>query len=336
MSDVSEHEHEPIHGLPELLPAGEELLWQGAPSWKALARRAFHTQKAGSVLWRAAAVAWHFGVVGKSIGAGSCRRSAMAAATCDRRGRHLGLLAWLISRTTVYTVTSRRVVLRVGVVLSITFNIPYRVIESAGLRVYADGTGDIPLTMIGADRIAYLHFWPHARPWRIARAEPMLRADPGRGASRRDPVAGAGRGSRPARHGRAQRDSVPLGPAVKSPTVESPPSLRRDSVGVARVSDPFTDTAVSARAADRRRHAVGLALAAGSAASALQGSVRAKWTGCAGGHGARVPLRRPAQTAALPSTTRGKTAWWRPLHRVPMDFSEARYADYAANESAKA
>ena len=32
------------------------------------------------------------------------------------------------------------------------------------------------LSLAGSDRIAYLHLWPHARPWRLKRTEPMLRA----------------------------------------------------------------------------------------------------------------------------------------------------------------
>ena len=78
----------------------------------------------------------------------------------------------------MYTITNRRVVMRIGVVLEITFNFPFRVIESAGLRAYPDGTGDIPLTLTGDDKVAYLHLWPHARPWRAARPEPMLRSVP--------------------------------------------------------------------------------------------------------------------------------------------------------------
>ena len=42
---VREHEHEPVHGLPEELPADERVLWQGAPDWRALAIRAFHVRK---------------------------------------------------------------------------------------------------------------------------------------------------------------------------------------------------------------------------------------------------------------------------------------------------
>ncbi|MFC7690375.1 hypothetical protein ACFQY5_13045 [Paeniroseomonas aquatica] len=39
---MREHENEPIWGLPEQLPAGERILWQGRPDWRALTRRALH------------------------------------------------------------------------------------------------------------------------------------------------------------------------------------------------------------------------------------------------------------------------------------------------------
>ena len=38
------------------------------------------------------------------------------------------MLAWLTSRNTVYTITNKRVVMRIGIVLSVTFNLPLRVI----------------------------------------------------------------------------------------------------------------------------------------------------------------------------------------------------------------
>ena len=37
----SEIEFETIPGLPEDLPAGERVLWQGKPEWRALARHTF-------------------------------------------------------------------------------------------------------------------------------------------------------------------------------------------------------------------------------------------------------------------------------------------------------
>ena len=88
------------------------------------------------------------------------------------------LLAWLAARSAVYTLTNRRLVMRIGIVLNITFNLPLSVVSSAGLKMFKDGTGDIPLTLSGEDNIAYPHLWPHARPWQIKRTQPMLRCVP--------------------------------------------------------------------------------------------------------------------------------------------------------------
>jgi Bacterial PH domain len=69
-------------------------------------------------------------------------------------------------------------VMRVGIVLSVTFNLPYRAIEAAGLKTCSGGMGDIPLSLGGKDRIAWMQLWPHARPWRLKKPEPMLRSVP--------------------------------------------------------------------------------------------------------------------------------------------------------------
>jgi hypothetical protein len=87
-------------------------------------------------------------------------------------------LAWLTARTAVYTVTDRRVVMRIGIVLTLTFNLPLRTIESAAMRQGSGGHGDIVLALKGPDHIAWLHLWPHARPWHLTRTQPMLRALP--------------------------------------------------------------------------------------------------------------------------------------------------------------
>ena len=87
-------------------------------------------------------------------------------------------LAWLSARTTIYTVTSKRVVMRIGMALPITLNLPYTKIDSADLRLYRDGTGDLPLVLTKEDRIAWAVLWPHARPFRLRHPEPMLRAVP--------------------------------------------------------------------------------------------------------------------------------------------------------------
>lgn len=176
MSD--EDDFEPCHGLPELLPAGETMLWQGSPDWKVVARDALHLR--ALTLYFGLMLGWR-GTTALADGAGPAAAatsvgvlamlSLLALAT-------LLLIAWLIGRTTVYTVTSERVVMRVGMVLSITFNLPYRTIEAAGLRLNADASGDIALQLAAGEHIAFLHLWPHVRPWRLKHTQPMLRALP--------------------------------------------------------------------------------------------------------------------------------------------------------------
>ena len=89
----------------------------------------------------------------------------------------LGLAyAWAVARTTTYTVTTARVVIRMGIAVPITLNLPYADVQSAGLRQQRDGTGDIALDM--ADRTRHLSWfllWPHARPMRLGRPQPLLR-----------------------------------------------------------------------------------------------------------------------------------------------------------------
>jgi len=173
-----EHEFEAAPGLPEPLPRGERLLWQGAPDWRVLAREAMHTRMlsiyfAVLLALRGATVLAHDGSPIEAIEAILWLLPLAGVAIAM-----LSLLAWLIARTSVYTITDKRVVMRIGVVLSITFNLPYSKIDAAGMRMNADGSGDVTLLLDDADRIAYVHLWPHARPWHLKRTQPMLRALP--------------------------------------------------------------------------------------------------------------------------------------------------------------
>lgn len=173
-----EHEFEATHGLPEALPANERILWQGAPDWRTLAIRVMRVRIlavyfALMLTWRVVTVVSDGGgLSGAALSVALLLPLAIVALGL------LSLLAWLTSRTTVYTITDRRVVMRVGIVLSVTFNLPYRMLSSAGLHLNANGTGDIALQLAPGEQIAYLHLWPHARPWRVKRTEPMLRAVP--------------------------------------------------------------------------------------------------------------------------------------------------------------
>ena len=173
-----EHEFEAAPGLPELLPAGEHLLWQGSPSWQVLARRAFHLRK---LMVYFAIILGLRGAFVLSDGGSAVDALRSMAWLLPLAAIALGILAalaYLSARSTLYTITNKRVVMRIGIVLTLTFNLPFKRIASAGLLLDADGCGDIPLVLAGSDRIAWLNLWPHARPWRIKQPEPMLRCVP--------------------------------------------------------------------------------------------------------------------------------------------------------------
>ncbi len=173
-----EHEFEPEYGLPESLPANERILWQGSPDFYALARHGFHWVQlvayfAAMLALRAAFVVSDGGSVLDAL-----RSLLVPAALAVVALASVAALAWMSARTTVYTLTDKRVVMRVGIVLTLTFNLPLRRIESAALRERDSAFGDIVLTLDAKDHIAWLHLWPHVRAWRLARPEPALRSVP--------------------------------------------------------------------------------------------------------------------------------------------------------------
>ncbi len=175
---MNEHEIEPVRGLPERLPQGEHMLWQGAPDWRSLAIRALHVRAVFAYF--AVVFAWS---VFAGMAEGSSAIDALIVAArlvplAAAAGGILALYAYFVHRTTVYTITNRRVVMRFGVALPMTLNVPYAIIGGAAVRVYGDGTADVPLELTGKGRIAYLALWPHARPWQLSKPQPMLRAVP--------------------------------------------------------------------------------------------------------------------------------------------------------------
>ncbi len=173
-----EHEFEAQYGLPQALPNDEKLLWQGSPQWRSLAIGAFHLRKLAIYFAVLLALRMTFALAdGANMGEALVSTGILLPLALFALGL-VTLLAWLSARTAVYSITNKRVVMRVGVVLSVTFNLPFSRIESAALKCLPDNSGDIPLALSGTDRIAYLHLWPHARPWRLAKPEPMLRSVP--------------------------------------------------------------------------------------------------------------------------------------------------------------
>lgn len=166
---MREHDIEPIRGLPGDLPQGEAILWQGAPDARVFARSALGARWIGGYF--ALLVAWAM-VGGTPLGALMTAGFGLLAV-----GLAYGF-ALLVARSTVYTITNRRVVLRIGVALSKCVNLPLTKLGSADLRTLGGGFGDIALVPQGAGMLGYLILWPHARPFRLAQPQPMLRALP--------------------------------------------------------------------------------------------------------------------------------------------------------------
>ncbi len=163
--------------LPESLPPGERIIWQGKPSVKGLALRAFHVREV--VLYFGVVLAWR---LWSNASAGMPAPDALISASwlvvpAIASIATLTLLAWLFARAACYTLTNKRVLFQFGVALPLTMNIPLNKIVNASLKTYSDGSGDIPLTL-SDDRGAWALLWPHVRPWKLRAAEPMLRAIP--------------------------------------------------------------------------------------------------------------------------------------------------------------
>jgi Bacterial PH domain len=234
-----EFDFEAIRGLPGHLPPGERLLWQGAPDWWSVARRVFHLPLIAGYLglfpaWRIVS-AIHDGLplleLGRSVG---IMVLLIAACCCI-----LAALAFAVARTTVYSVTSERVVLRYGIALPMALNLPFSKIEAAAVRAHGGGFGDIPLTLMKDEKLAYLVLWPHARPWRMTRPEPMLRGVPK--VAEVAAILGqalASSASRPA--ARAQAGQAALVPvAVPVQALRPAPSVPRDAPSGEAMPEPI-------------------------------------------------------------------------------------------------
>ena len=168
-----EHEFEATPGLPEPLPTDERLLWQGAPQWRQVAVHVFHVR---TLAWYFAAMMllqaiYLLGEPEPNLFKPLLLSFLLSVISLGI----LSLMAWLTARTALYTLTNKRVVMRIGVVLTLTFNLPLRMLAAASLKTNPDGTGDIALKLAGNDHIAWLNLWPHARPWVLRHPEPSLR-----------------------------------------------------------------------------------------------------------------------------------------------------------------
>ncbi|MBC7433309.1 MAG: PH domain-containing protein [Rubritepida sp.] len=177
-ADIPEHDGEPVTGLPEALPAGETMLWQGRPETVSFAVRALGLRGLslyfGGLLLLQAGIGFGQGGGLVEVGGGLVISAAIGL-TC------LALL-WFIgraaARATIYTITDKRVVFRVGIALPMVINLPFTVIGSVARAARADGTEDVELTIVKPASISWVALWPHVQFGSILRAKPVLRALP--------------------------------------------------------------------------------------------------------------------------------------------------------------
>ncbi|WP_309673106.1 photosynthetic complex putative assembly protein PuhB [Gemmatimonas sp.] len=163
-----------IRGVPHALPEGEHILWQGAPEAMPIAKHVFHWRllvayfAVMTVVW-AASTALAFNsqefLVALLVRVGL---SALVLAI-------VFVMAGVVARTSWYAITSQRLVLRLGMVFEMSINVPFTILDSAGVGVFKDGTGQVVLTLTKPNRLAYIALWPHCRVFSINHPQPVLR-----------------------------------------------------------------------------------------------------------------------------------------------------------------
>jgi hypothetical protein len=177
MSD-QDYNFEPQPGLPAPLPVGEELLWQGSPDSATLAREAF---KANWVLgyllvlavWRAS-IAFSDGGFGLSVAVFLPYLVLALGAYALVR-----LLARASAKAAIYSITTHRVILRIGAALQVTWTVPFTKVAAATLSTRPmTGTGTIALELVDGQNISYLALWPHLRPGFARKVQPAFRCIP--------------------------------------------------------------------------------------------------------------------------------------------------------------
>jgi len=177
---LSEHDEGAHPGaLPAALPEGEQLLWQGRPSARGLARQNFHVLGVGLyflalLVWRTLSVAAEPGNgLAEGLSAASVLVMPFLAAEAV-----LLLLAWGYARSTIYTLTSARLALRSGLAVPVTTTIAFELVEGAALKRHGKGLGDLCFTVRESERPSWAMLWPSVRPWRWRHPEPSFRCVP--------------------------------------------------------------------------------------------------------------------------------------------------------------
>lgn len=172
---MSEIRVKALKPLPEPLPEGERVLWQRSPVWQPFSRRAFVLDKIALyfliiILWVAGSAYFDNGSLLAVVRALTWSLPPAIGVLAV-----LGFIAWLYARTSVYTITNKRVVIQSGLAFQTSANLPFTKISSADMKTFKDQTGDIELSLSGP-RLLYSMVWPNVRFLRLKRPIPVMRA----------------------------------------------------------------------------------------------------------------------------------------------------------------
>jgi hypothetical protein len=162
-------EHVGPDGEVSRLPAGERVLWQGAPDRRALARFLLRER-------------WVLGFVGFSFAIGAADAMQHPTAAIPRligvatlslilaliAVVSIRLFAWRLAETSSYVITDKRVYFNIGIVLRADANVPYSIVEGVDLLRRPDGSADLMVSLGGTQEIPWLLLFPHMS-WRGSR-----------------------------------------------------------------------------------------------------------------------------------------------------------------------
>ena len=137
---------EPIRGLPERPPEGEVILWQGQPNWLRLTVDSLN-------LWWVLAYfiflfVWRFISVSDLMPIDQALLVSFPFLALALIVALLLLLVGFIqAKATVYTITNKRIVMRIGAALTLTLNLPFTEIENAAIASSSKNFGSIAIDL---------------------------------------------------------------------------------------------------------------------------------------------------------------------------------------------
>ena len=168
---------EPIRGLPERPPEGEVILWQGQPNWWRL------TVESLNIYWVlgyfAFLFAWRFISVSDIMPLEQAFKVSFPfLVLASIVAALLIIVGYIQAKTTVYTITNKRIVMRIGAALTLTLNLPFTEIENAAIASSSKNFGSIAIDTKNDAKFSFLVLWPHVRAWHFKKPQPSLRCIP--------------------------------------------------------------------------------------------------------------------------------------------------------------